>query len=86
MIIAELRKKDVGESHISEFLSGVQKCVVSTLKKLFERYAVRSVFLRNAVIFDPAVLISSTCSALSSMLKNMQDKLSSKKRKEDHIS
>jgi len=65
----------VGEADISEFLSGIQKCVVGTLKELFERCATRSAILRNSVAFNPAVLISSANFALSRKLKNMLQNL-----------
>ena len=74
--LAELRKKDVvNESTNGEFLLGMQKCVVATLKKLCERCPTGSVILRSAVIFDPAILKSSTSTVLSKTLWYMLQNL-----------
>ena len=63
-LLKDLKRKDmVKSSEVSNFLTNVWKCVVETMKKMFERCPLGSIVVRNAVVFNPRTISSSISSS-----------------------
>ena len=59
--LSELKRKDlVEDSNIQNFYDNVRKCVVSTIKKMSDRCPLQSAVARNAVIFNPEIMLEKT--------------------------
>ena len=59
--MTDLKKKDlVTDSNIQNFYDNVRKCVVSTIKKMSDRCPLQSAVARNAVIFNPEIMLEKT--------------------------
>ena len=60
-VLSDLKKKDlVKDSNIQNFYDNVRKCVVSTIKRMSERCSLQSAVARNAVIFNPEIMLENT--------------------------
>ena len=68
--IDKMKKKDeVSKKEISEFRKGVRLFVITTIKKLMERFPVGSKIVRNASIFNPCLMYSTGNKFLMSRMK-----------------
>ena len=60
-VLSDLKKEDlVKHSDIQNFYNNVRKCVVSAIKKTSERCPLQSAVARNAVVFNPEIMLEST--------------------------
>ena len=69
-VLSDLKKKDlVKHSDIQNFYDNVRKCVVSTIKEMSERCLLQSAVARNAVVFNPEIMLESTEGKLQKKFK-----------------
>ena len=70
--IKDLKKKGrVKNTEIQNFQKNVRSCVVSTLKKMFERSPLGSVVIRNAIVFNPTYMQITKDSTLLKRLREL---------------
>ena len=70
--IKDLKKKDsVKNTEIQNIQKNVCSCVVSTLKKMFERSPLGSVVIRNATVFNPTSMQITKDSTLHKKLREL---------------
>ena len=71
-MLVELQEKDsVKKSYIKALHENVRLCVVTALKKIFERCPVKSVLLRNAAFFKPTSIFTNKQETLLKKLKKL---------------
>ena len=79
-IINKLKKKDmVTKKQINDFYANVKTCIKALINKLNERCPLNSVVVRNAVVFNPILIIRSKAKILQKKLKPLLQHLTSLK-------
>ena len=71
-VLSDLKKKDlVKDSNIQDFYDNARKCVVGTIKKMGERCSLPSTVARNAIIFNPEIMLENTEGNLQKEFKSL---------------
>ena len=71
-VLSDLKKKDlVKDSNIQNFYDNARKCVVGTIKKMGERCSLQSTVARNAIIFNPEIMLENTEGNLQKEFKSL---------------